>query len=101
MLEKGEEAMRWTVGVLLVAAFSASSCGKKPGPAPAQPGAGAPAASGEEKEVQEKKGIGEEVSDFVDYATGKGPIEHGKRIKSRFRKIQAEHNKKLEEALGK
>ncbi len=93
--------MRWAVGVLLVAAFSASSCGKKPGRAPAQPGAGDPAASGEKEEVQGKKGIGDDVSDFVDYATGKAPIEHGERIKRKFRKIQDEHNKRLEEAMGK
>ena len=61
----------------------------------------APAASGEKEEVQEQKGIGDNVGDFVDYATGKAPIEHGKRIKRRFRNIQAEHNKRLEEAMGK
>jgi len=93
--------MRLAVAVLLVAAFCASSCGKKPGRAPAQPGAGGSAASGEEKEVQEQQGIGEDVSDFVDYATGKKPIEQGKQIKRRFRKIQAEHNRRMEEAMGK
>jgi len=93
--------MKWIICLLLAAAFSASSCGKKPGPSAAQPGAGAPAASGEKEEVQEKRGIGDDISDFADYATGKGPIEQGEQIKRRFRKIQDEHNRKLEEAMGK
>ena len=93
--------MRWIICLLLAAAICASSCGKKPGRPPVRPDAGAPAASVEKEEVQKKRGIGDDISDFADYATGKGPIEHGKRIKRRFRKIQAEHNRKLEEAMGK
>lgn len=93
--------MRWAVGVLLVAAVCASSCGKKPGPSAAQPGAGAPASSGEKEEVQEQRGIGDDVRDFADYATGKKPLEQQRQIKRRLRSIQDEHNRKLEEAMGK
>jgi hypothetical protein len=93
--------MRWIICLLLAAAVCASSCGRKPDRAPAQPDAGPPAASAEKEEVQEKRGIGDDVSDFTDYATGKGPIEHGKRIKRRFNKIQNDYNKKLEEQLDK
>ena len=93
--------MRWIICLLLAAAVCASSCGRKPDRAPAQRGDGAPATSGEKEEVQEKRGVGDNISDFADYATGKGPIEHGKRIKRRFRKIQNDYNKKLEEQLDK
>ncbi|MHC4506355.1 MAG: hypothetical protein ACYTFI_23925, partial [Planctomycetota bacterium] len=82
------------------AALCASSYGKKPAPRAAQPGPAAAAASGEKDEVQEQRGIADDVSDFADYATGKKPIEQGKQIKRRFRKIQDEHNRKLEEAMG-
>jgi hypothetical protein len=93
--------MRWVVGVLLVAVFCASSCGKKPEPPTAQPGAGTPAAPGEGKEAQEPRGIGDDVRDFADYATGRKPLEHQRQIKRKLRKIQDDYNKKLEEQLGK
>ncbi len=47
---------------------------------------------------QAEKDVG--VKDFVDYATGKAPIEQGKRLKNQIRDITAERERQSEEALG-
>ena len=85
--------MRWIIAFFLAAAVCASSCGKKPEQREGHDGGEPATGSGQ--------GIKKDVGDFVDYATGKGPIEHGKRIKRRLRKIQDERNKRIEEQMGK
>ena len=63
---------------------------------------GAQAQQGEEADRTEDPGAdaGAGVGDFVDYATGKLPIEKGRQIERKVRDIQAEHNRQLEEAMG-
>jgi hypothetical protein len=51
------------------------------------------------KAEDNERGKGAGVSDFVDYAIGKMPIEQGERIKRDIRDTAAEHNKRLEEAM--
>ncbi len=94
--------MRRTCVLVFAALVGAASCGMKPavrkdpltGPS-AEEGDGA-APTGTDK--KKKEGVG--LKDFIDYATGAGPIRHGERIKKRIRETAAEHNRQLEEVLG-
>ena len=77
--------MRRTCVLVFAALVGTASCGRKPA---------APAEADKKKE-----GVG--LKDFVDYATGAGPIRHGERIKKQIRETAAEHNRQVEEAMGK
>jgi hypothetical protein len=83
----------------------AGACSRKeapatPGPSSreeAQEGADAPAPTpAPEDAAHEDVGVG----DFVDYATGAGPVRHGQRMKRRLREIESEHMRKIEEVTG-
>lgn len=50
--------------------------------------------------AEEGVGIGADIREFVDYATGKTPIERGEQIKKQIRDIQAERNRQLEGVMG-
>ncbi len=95
--------MKRTCVLVFAALVGAASCGRKlavpkepPPPTSADEGGGA-APTGADK--KKKEGVG--LKDFIDYATGAGPIRHGKRMKKQILKTAAEHNRQLEEVMGK
>lgn len=50
--------------------------------------------------AEEGVGIGAEIQEFVEYATGKTPIKRGEQIKKQIRDIGAERNRQLEEVMS-
>ena len=94
--------MRRTCVLVFAALVGAASCGRKsavpkePPPRPSVDEGGDAAPTGVDEKKKEKAGL----KDFVDYATGAGPIRHGRRIKKKIRDAAAEHNRQLEEVMG-
>ena len=39
------------------------------------------------------------IRDFIDYATGKTPIEQGRKLKKQIREIEAERKRRLDEVM--
>ena len=97
---------RWAVLVSCLVLAGLAPCGCKDKGTAGHEGAGA----GDAEETEEAEAVEENaedsekdkdvgVSDFVDYAIGKTPIEHGNRIKKQIRDTAAEHNKQLEKVM--
>ena len=87
--------------VFALAFGAAQGCSgdKADGPGADQEGGGQAGRDGDEEQKEgEHEGAG--VGDFIDYATGKLPIEKGRQIEKQVRDIQAEANKRLEDAMG-
>ncbi len=62
-----------------------------------------PAALGcKKKEAAESEESGKDVGvkDFIEYATGKAPIEQGERLKKQIHDISAERQRQSDEAMG-
>ena len=54
----------------------------------------------EEKAEDNEKDKDVGVSDFIDYAIGKTPIEHGERMKKKIRDAAAKRNKQFEDVMN-
>jgi len=85
----------WLLCLFLAAAASVS-CGKKP-EATERDAADAPAERPSDAETA-KDDVG--VGDVVDYAIGKKQLEAKKRVESQLEQIQADRNRRIEEALA-
>ncbi len=92
-LQRGQRFDLGLVMLFTFAGLAVTGCGQKESVAPQ----GDQTGQETEDEAAEDEDVG--VEDFVDYATGKLPIEKGRRIEKQIRDIQAERNRQIEDAL--